>query len=92
MVGRGGLALSPTQLTGKSESTAILIRYASTLAGMAVSLKVRVGGCWDDSEAQSDERPTFRLTSLNFNHFGLDLIGPWGGSEAEKGMGRGGEP
>lgn len=54
---------------------------------MAVLLKVRVGGCWDDGEARSDERPTFGLTSLNFNHFGLGLIGPWGGSEAEKAWG-----
>lgn len=70
-----------------------LIRYASTLAGTAVSLKVRVGGCWDDGGARRDERPTFGLTSLNFNHFGSDLIGPWGGSEAgEKGAGRVGEP
>lgn len=54
---------------------------------MAVSLKVRIGGCWDNDEARSDEHPTFGLTSLNFNHFGLGLIGPWGGSEAGKAWG-----
>lgn len=52
--------------------------------GTAVLLKVRDGGCWDGGKAGSDEHPTFGLTSLNFNHFGLDLIGPWRGSEAEK--------
>lgn len=77
---QGGLSPKPS-----------LIRYASTLAGTAVLLKVRVGGCRDDGRARSDEHPTFGLTSLNFNHFGLGLIGPWGGSEAGKGMGRGGE-
>lgn len=50
-------------------------------------LKVRVGGCWDDNEVRCNERPTVGLRSLNFNHFGLDLIGPWGGSEAEKEQG-----
>lgn len=54
---------------------------------MAVLLKVRTGECWDDDEARSDEPPTFGLTSLNFNHFGLGLIGPWGGSDAGKDWG-----
>lgn len=89
--GAGGrsVALSHTRLTGSLSPKPSLITYASTLAGVAVLLKVRVGRCWDDAEARSDEHPTFGLTSLNFNHFGLDLIGPWGESRAGKSMGRG---
>lgn len=89
---RGGghsVALSHTWLTGSPKPS--LITYASTLAGVAVLLKVRVGRCWDDAEARSDEHPTFGLTSLNFNHFGLDLIGLWGDLRAGKSMGGGGE-